>query len=96
MRKKHRKTLEMIFQMPIRSGIRWTDVESLIRSCGGDIEERAGSRKGNWLNGVRASIHRPQPMKEVNRGTVKSIRRLLREAGIYDDDVQGISREGGA
>ena len=39
----------MIFQMPIRSGIRWTDVESLIRACGGDIEERAGSRKGIWL-----------------------------------------------
>ena len=86
----------MIFQMPVRSGIRWTDVESLIRACGGDSEERAGSRRGIWLNGVRANAHRPYPMKESNRGTVKSIRRLPRQAGTYDDEVQGISREGGA
>lgn len=96
MRKKHRKTLAMILDKPTRSGIRWADIESLIRACGGEIEERAGSRMGIWLNGVRANVHRPHPMKEVNRATVKSIRRFLTEAGVYEDDVQGISREGGA
>lgn len=69
--------LEAIFRHPTQSGIRWDDIESLLLACGADIEERAGSRIGIELNGVRAHA-RP----EATRGAVEAMRRFLREAGI--------------
>lgn len=35
------------------------------------------------LNGVRAVFHRPHHQKETNKGAVKSMRRLLTEAGSH-------------
>ncbi|MCY3542661.1 MAG: hexulose-6-phosphate isomerase [Chloroflexi bacterium] len=82
MRRRHRRTLEAIFRHPTQSGIRWDDIESLLLACGADIEERARSRIGIELNGVRAHSHRPHPRPEATRGAVEAMRRFLREAGI--------------
>ena len=82
MRKKHRRTLELIFERPTQSGIRWSDIESLLWACGAAIMEGSGSRVGIELNGVRAVVHRPHPQPEVGRATGGDIRDFLTEAGV--------------
>jgi hypothetical protein len=82
MRKKHRITLDRIFEDPVRSDILWSDVESLLESLGGELLEGRGSRIRVYLKDVRAVFHRPHPRKETDRGTVRSVRRFLMVAGV--------------
>lgn len=82
MKRKHRRTLDRIFEEPVRPDIPWNDIESLLRAVGAEISEGRGSRVRIYLNGVRAVFHRPHPQKETDRGSVRSMRRFLREAGI--------------
>lgn len=82
MKAKHRKTLEAIFETPVRSNILWKDIESLLIGCGAEISEGRGSRVRIVLNDVRAVFHRPHPRKETDKGAVVSMRRFLIEAGI--------------
>jgi len=79
---KHRRTLEAIFEDPVRSNIAWRDVESMLEAAGAEITEGAGSRVRIALNDVRAVFHRPHPQKETDKGAVKSMRRFLTEAGV--------------
>jgi len=79
---KHRRTLEAIFEDPVRSNIAWRDIEALLEATGGKITEGAGSRMRIMLNGVRAVFHRPHPQKETDKVDVKSMRRFLIEAGV--------------
>jgi hypothetical protein len=79
---KHDKTLADLFADPVKSNIRWADVESLLRHFGAEITEGAGSRVRIALNGVRAVFHRPHPSPYVDKGAVKSIRKFLTEAGV--------------
>jgi len=80
--KKHTKTLEAIFEQPVRSNVAWSDIEKLIQNSGGTIEEGNGSRVRIALNGVRAVFHWPHPQKETDKGALKSMRRFLTEAGV--------------
>ena len=82
MKSKHRKTLQAIFENPVRVNILWTDIESLLVACGAEISEGRGSRVRIALNGVRAVFHRPHPQKETDKGAVMSMRRFLTEAGV--------------
>jgi len=82
MRTKHLKTLDQIFEDPVRPDISWSDIESLFVALGGEISEGKGSRIRVFLNGMRAVFHRPHPKKETDRGTVRSVRRFLKEAGV--------------
>ena len=79
---KHERTLAAIFADPVQSGIKWTDIESLLRHSGAEISEGSGSRVHIALNGVRAVFHRPHPRKETDKGAVRSMRRFLIEAGV--------------
>jgi len=79
---KHRRTLEAIFETPIRSNIPWQGIESMLEAMGAEISEGEGSRVRIALNGVRAVFHRPHPQKETDKGAVKSMRRFLNEAGV--------------
>jgi hypothetical protein len=79
---KHRRTLEAIFESPIRSNIPWQGIESMLEAMGAEISEGEGSRVRIALNGVRAVFHRPHPQKETDKGAVKSMRRFLNEAGV--------------
>ena len=79
---KHEKTLAAIRAEPVRSNIRWRDVEALLESLGASVESRGGSRVHISLNGIDASFHRPHPSPNSDRGAIKSIRRFLAEAGI--------------
>jgi hypothetical protein len=44
MQRKHKRTLEWIYNRPTSGNISWTDVESLFKGLGADVSERAGSR----------------------------------------------------
>jgi len=80
--RKHRKTLESIFEKPERANITWRDIESLFIALGAEISEGSGSRVRVALKDVRAVFHRPHPRKETNKGAVKSVRRFLEAAGV--------------
>jgi hypothetical protein len=82
MNQKQRRTLEAVFEDPVRSNILWRDIEALFKAAGGEITEGAGSRERVSLNGVRAVFHRPHPKKETDKGAVRSVRRFLTEAGV--------------
>jgi len=87
LKSKHRKTLQAIFDDPVRANIVWKDVESLLVACGAEISEGRGSRIRIVLNDVKAIFHRPHPRKETNKGAVVSMRRFLTEAGVTPDGV---------
>jgi len=82
LRTKHQKTLEAIFSRPAKSGISWSDIESLLETLGAEISEGNGSRVRIVLNGCRAVFHRPHPQKETDKGAVASMKRFLIEAGV--------------
>lgn len=79
---KHRKTLEAIFDTPIRSDILWSDIESLFIAVGAIKKEGSGSRVRFLLNEVPGLFHRPHPQKETDKGAVKSVRKFLIDAGV--------------
>lgn len=81
---KHQKTLDAIFQDPIRSNISWNDIESMLIALGAEVSEGRGSRVRFALNDIRATFHRPHPEKETDKGAVKSMHRFLLEAGIKE------------
>ena len=79
---KHRTTLQAIFDDPVKANILWADIEALFHFLGAERDEGSGSRIRFYLNGIRATFHRPHPQKETDRGAVKSVRKFLSEAGI--------------
>ena len=82
MNSKHHKTLAAIFSDPVKSNIKWADIEVLLIGLGAEMREGAGSRVGFSFNGVDIVIHRPHPRKETDKGAVKSVRRFLTNAGV--------------
>ena len=82
MQSKHLRTLQAIFDDPVRASILWTDIENMLGALGAEIRESSGSRVRIVLNGVRAVFHRPHPRKETDKGAIKSMRRFLLEAGV--------------
>jgi predicted HicB family RNase H-like nuclease len=51
-------------------------------SCGGTVEERAGSRTAVMVGGVRASFNRPHPQPAAKKGVVDAARVFLTNADI--------------
>jgi len=82
MNRKHERTLEAIFKVPVQSGVVWKDCEKLLKTLGAEISEGAGSRVRIVLNGVKATFHRPHPRKETDKGALNSLRKFLENAGI--------------
>jgi hypothetical protein len=82
MNQKHRRTLEAVFEEPVRSNISWRDIEAMLKAADAEITEGAGSRIRVALNSVRAVFHRLHPQKETDKGAVRSVRRFLTEAGV--------------
>lgn len=84
---KHQKTLDAVFENPVRANIPWSDIESMLIALGAEVSEGSGSRVRIFLGEVRAVFHRPHPEKETDKGAVKSMRRFLTEAGIKNDEI---------
>ena len=87
MNKKHRQTLNLLFENPVRSNILWNDIEKLLIALGAELSEGRGSRIRIALNNVRAIFHRPHPGKETDKGAVVSMRRFLTEAKIKENEI---------
>jgi len=79
MKRKHHKTLELIFSRPVSGNIKWRDIEALFIELGAEISEREGSRIGVRLFSDRRVFHRPHPSPNTDKGAVASIREWLRE-----------------
>ena len=86
MNNKQRQTLRAIFTSPVRSDIKWTDIESLFKALGATVSQGRGSRVRVSLNGVKAVFHEPHPEKEINKGAVKAVKEFLENAEIKPDD----------
>jgi len=81
-KRKHAKTLDLIFRNPISANIDWKDIESLLLALGAEISERAGSRIGVRLFDDRHVFHRPHPSPKTDKGAVASIREWLKKNGV--------------
>jgi hypothetical protein len=82
MRRKHHRTLEMIFSRPTSANVRWADIEALFIELGGPIDEREGSRVLVRLFGERRVFHRPRPEPTTDKGALASIRKWFDEHGV--------------
>jgi hypothetical protein len=87
MNSKQRKTLELIFKIPVPSDARWSDIETLFKGFGAEISEGEGSRVRVVLEGVKAVFHRPHPKKTTDRGALVSVRKFLINAGFHHDEI---------
>ena len=75
MKRKHAKTLELIFSRPVSANVRWSDIEALFIELGGQVAEREGSRVLVRLFNDRRVFHRPHPEPTTDKGAVESIRK---------------------
>ena len=82
MKRKHQKTVALIFARPVSGNIRWKDIEALLVELGGEITEREGSRVLVRLFNERRVFHRPHPEPTTDKGAVESIRKWLEENGV--------------
>ncbi|MCH7613624.1 MAG: type II toxin-antitoxin system HicA family toxin [Candidatus Marinimicrobia bacterium] len=80
--KRHQKTLKDIFEDPVKSNVKWGNIEKMLIALGAKLSEGRGSRVRIYLNDVRAVFHRPHPRKETDKGALMSMRRFLKEAGV--------------
>ena len=72
----------MIFEPSVRSDVEWTRVETLLKALGAELTEGRGSRVRVSLGGVRAVFHRQHPRKEMDKGSVRSMKEFLIRAGV--------------
>lgn len=82
MKRRHQRTLELIFARPAPGNIQWRDIESLFKELGASVEEREGSRILVRMFGERRVFHRPHPSPDTDKGAVASVRRWLEENGV--------------
>ena len=82
MNSKQRKVLIAIFSRPTLASIIFSDIESLIKTLGGTVSEREGSRVSIELMGEEWRCHRPHPGKEARRYQVEQARDLLDRVGV--------------
>ena len=81
-KRKHQRTLELIFARPVSANVRWVDIEALFVEMGGQVAEREGSRVLVRLFGDRRVFHRPHPEPTTDKGAVESIRKWLEDHGV--------------
>ena len=82
MKKKHQKTLALIFSKPVSGNIKWSNIESLLKDLGAEISERQGSRIGVKLFGEIQVFHRPHPSPDTDKGAVSNVRKWLEKNGV--------------
>ena len=82
LKKKHLKTLGLIYTRPVNGSIKWFDIEALFVALGAKKEEREGSRVKIVLFGEVRIFHRPHPENVTDKGAVNSIRNWLKANGV--------------
>jgi HicA toxin of bacterial toxin-antitoxin, len=74
---KNKRTLEQIFEQPVRVDIRWLDVETLLTALGAEIKEGRGSRVSLVLRGKVHSLHKPHPSPVLPKYAVSKLHKFL-------------------
>ena len=82
LKRRHRRTLALLFEHPTPANIPWRDIQALFIELGAQVSERQGSRVGVRLFGDRRVFHRPHPSPDTDKGAVASIRDWLRHNGV--------------
>jgi hypothetical protein len=82
MKRRHQRTLELIFSLPASGSLPWRDLEALFQELGGDVSERAGSPVAVVLFGEVRVLHRAHPSPNTDKGAVASIRKWFEEHGV--------------
>ena len=82
MKRKHQRTLELIFSRLVSGGLPWRDIEALFQELGGEVSDRAGSRVAVVLFGEVRVFHRPHPSPDTDKGAVASIRKWFEAHGV--------------
>jgi len=78
MKRKHRKTLELVFRKPVSGNIKWEEVVAMLNAYGAKIDEkRAGSRVHIELRDKDLLQHRPHPSPSMDKGAVAALRKFL-------------------
>ncbi len=82
MNRKHQKTLDTIFSLPVSSNLEWRKIEALFVALEARIIEGNGSRVSFVINDEKGDFHRPHPGKEAKRYQVKNAKDFLTRAGV--------------
>ncbi len=82
MKRKHKRTLNLIFARPASGNVQWRDIEALLVELGAKVSEREGSRIAIVLFGDVRVFHRPHPSPNTDKGAVVSVRKWLRQHGV--------------
>ena len=82
MKRKHLRTLELIFARPISGNVQWRDIEALFVELGAEVSEREGSRVAVVLFEEVRVFHRPHPSPNTDKGAVASVRKWLEQHGV--------------
>lgn len=82
MKRKHQRTLELIFSRPTSANVQWRDIEALFLEPGAEVSEREGSRIAVALFDEVRVFHRPHPSPDTDKGAVASVRKWLEQHGV--------------
>lgn len=82
MKRKHQRTLELLFARPVSANIPWRDVEALFLDLGAQVSEREGSRVAVVLFAEVRVFHRPHPSPHTDKGAAASVRKWLEQHGV--------------
>ena len=82
LKRKHLRTLELIFTHPISANIQWRDLEALFTALGAEVSEREGSRVAVVLFEEVRIFHRPHPSPNTDEGAVTSIRKWFEQHSV--------------
>jgi HicA toxin of bacterial toxin-antitoxin, len=82
MKRRHQRTLELLFARPTSANIHWRDIEALFQELGAEVSEREGSRVAVVLFGEVRVFHRPHPSPNTDKGAAASVRKWLEQHGV--------------
>ena len=83
MKRKHAKTLALLFHRPVSGNVKHDEVIALFVELGAQIEtSREGSRVGVVLFGEVRVLHKPHPSPNMDKGAVTAVRGWLEQHGV--------------
>lgn len=82
MKRKHQRTLELIFARPTSVNVQWRDIEGLFEELGAQVSEREGRPVAVVLFGEVRVFHRPHPSLNTDKGAIASVRKWLEQHGV--------------
>jgi reverse gyrase len=83
MKRKHTKTLALLFHRPVSANLKHAEVIALLIELGAQIEtSREGSRVGVVMFGEVRVLHKPHPTPNMDKGAVAAVRDWLEQHGV--------------